>query len=49
MVTASSMHSGGVHVTAADGHTIFLNQNIEPRIWWSLGSRDGAETIGEFD
>jgi prepilin-type N-terminal cleavage/methylation domain-containing protein len=49
MVTASSLHSGGVHVTAADGHTVFVNQNIEPKVWWGLGSRNGAETLGDWE
>ncbi len=49
MVTPSSMHTGGVHSTAADGHTLFISQSIEPRVWWSLGSRNGGESIGSFD
>lgn len=49
MVSASSFHGSGLHVTYADGHTSFLTNNIEPRIWWSIGSRNGAETIGDFE
>lgn len=44
MVTASSMHGGGVHVVAADGHVAYLSDAIEPVVWWAIGSRDGGET-----
>lgn len=49
MVSASSYHTGGVHVTFADGRTTFTSNSIEPRVWWSFGSRNGAETISEVE
>jgi len=49
MVTASSMHGSGVHLTAADGSVHFVSLSIEPRIWWALGSRNGAEVGVEFE
>ncbi len=49
LVTASSMHNGGVHVTFADGHTNFVSSKIDNVIWWSLGSRNGGETTTELE
>jgi prepilin-type processing-associated H-X9-DG protein len=49
MVSASSFHRGGVHVTYADGHTSFVAQSIEPNVWWSIGSRAGSETLSPID
>lgn len=49
MVTASSMHGSGIHVTAVDGHVAFLNLAIEPAVWWGFGSRNGGESGGELE
>lgn len=49
MVSASSYHGGGIHVSFADGRTSFLSNQVEPKVWWSIGSRNGAETVSEFD
>jgi len=45
IVTPSSHHVHGVNVLMADGHVVFIEENIEMRIWWSMGSRDGDEVI----
>jgi hypothetical protein len=49
MVSASSFHGSGFHVTFTDGHTSFLTNNIEPRVWWSIGSRNGGEVVNDFE
>jgi prepilin-type N-terminal cleavage/methylation domain-containing protein/prepilin-type processing-associated H-X9-DG protein len=43
LVTPSSEHPGGVHVAMADGHVRFVADDIEPAVWWALGSRDGDD------
>ena len=42
---ATSSHSGGVNVAFADGSVHFIKDSINPVTWWSLGTREGAETI----
>ncbi len=42
---ASSSHSGGVNVGFADGSVHFIKDSINQVTWWSLGTRDGSETI----
>lgn len=49
MIPASSMHGSGFHMTYADGHTSFTSFSVEPRVWWSLGSRNGAEVTSDFE
>jgi prepilin-type N-terminal cleavage/methylation domain-containing protein/prepilin-type processing-associated H-X9-DG protein len=49
MVTASSMHTGGVNVVYADSHTHFVSSSIDPVVWWSIGSRNGGETTVETE
>lgn len=44
MVTPSSHHTGGVNVAFADGHVEFIADDIEPQIWWALGSRNGRDS-----
>ena len=44
-VTPGSEHHGGVNVAMADGHVRFVEDGIEPRIWWGMGSRNGAEAV----
>jgi prepilin-type N-terminal cleavage/methylation domain-containing protein/prepilin-type processing-associated H-X9-DG protein len=46
--TASSRHPGGVQVALADGSVRFVPQTIDINTWWALGSRDGAEVLGNY-
>jgi len=48
LLSASSEHEGGVHVLLVDGSVRFVSENIGSIIWWSIGTRDGKEVIGEF-
>lgn len=43
MIAASSPHPGGAQVLMGDGSVAFTNDDIEPVLWWGMGSRDGAE------
>ncbi len=44
-----SAHPGAVIAVFADGHTQTIQQNVEYKIWASLNTRAGSETInGEF-
>ena len=42
----SSNHVGGVFVLMADGHVVFVDDAIEARVWWAIGSRNGQEHVG---
>jgi len=43
--SARSWHPGGVNVTMTDGSVKFIKDSIAQLPWWSLGTRDGGETI----
>ncbi len=43
--TASSNHSGGVNVLMLDGQVRFVSNNVDRKIWWSVGSKSGSESI----
>jgi len=47
-VTAHSQHIGGVHSLFCDGHIQFISDNIALATWQGMGSRNGAEILGEF-
>ncbi|TWU56059.1 DUF1559 domain-containing protein [Rubripirellula reticaptiva] len=47
LVTPSSHHSGGVHVSMADGSVRFMTETIDRELYWALGSRNGGEVIKE--
>jgi prepilin-type N-terminal cleavage/methylation domain-containing protein/prepilin-type processing-associated H-X9-DG protein len=42
---ASSAHPGGANVLFGDGSVKFVKSTISYQIWWSLGTRNGAEVI----
>lgn len=49
VISATSAHTGGVHVMLADGAVRFVNERIERRTWRALGTRAGAEVLtGDF-
>lgn len=43
-----SMHTGGAHFGLADGQIRFISNNISTQTFAALGTRNGAETVGEF-
>lgn len=45
IVTARSMHHGGVNALAADGSTRFVKETIARNVWRGLGTRNGGETV----
>src|SRR5690606_10043297 len=47
-VTAGSRHAGGAQVVMADGHVEFLLDEIAPKVWWALGSRNGGEADVDY-
>lgn len=47
IVTPTSNHVGGVNVAFADGHVRFIQDSIDPHVWWAMGSRNGRERLDE--
>ena len=45
-ITASSLHTGGVHLALADGSVRFISDSIDRKVWRALGTRSGGESIG---
>ena len=43
--TPGSMHPGGVNVLFGDGTVRFINDSVNTRVWWAIGSRNGQEPI----
>ena len=43
-----SQHVGGAQFLLGDGSVRFISQNLDGRVLGALGSRNGAESIGEF-
>jgi prepilin-type N-terminal cleavage/methylation domain-containing protein len=44
----SSIHTGGAHGLLCDGSVRFVSENIDWQIRMGLGTRAGAEVVGEF-
>jgi prepilin-type N-terminal cleavage/methylation domain-containing protein/prepilin-type processing-associated H-X9-DG protein len=44
-MAAGSRHPGGVNVALLDGSVQFISENIEFKLWWAMGSRNGSETV----
>ena len=43
-----SFHTGGVHITLADGSGRFISENIDGHTFWALCGRADGEVVGEF-
>lgn len=48
VMSATSRHTGIVHVLMTDGAVKPASNNIDKTLWRALGSRAGNETIGDF-
>lgn len=48
LVTARSLHDGGVHVLMGDGRVRFLSDAVDLAIWRALSSRSGGE-VGQLE
>jgi len=48
VISARSMHVGGVQSLLADGSARFVSDNIHLPTWRALSTYDGEEVIGEF-
>jgi prepilin-type processing-associated H-X9-DG protein len=44
-IPPSSNHPGGINIGFADGSVRFLKNNVDYRIWWALGTRNGNEAV----
>ena len=44
-----SAHPQGANISFVDGHIQFINENVDPRIWSAIGSRNGRESVGTID
>lgn len=45
VITARSLHSGGVNALVMDGSVRFIKQGINHQVWRALGSRSGGEVL----
>jgi hypothetical protein len=43
-----SYHVGGAMFTMGDGSVQFLSENMDLKLYQSLATRGGGETVGEF-
>ena len=48
VITSRSYHTGSVNACLVDGSVRSVSENIDLRVWRSLGTRHGGEVIGEF-
>lgn len=48
VMTAASLHPGGVHVGFCDGSTRMVADSVDLTIWRALGSRAGGERVDSF-
>lgn len=46
--TARSWHGPGVNAAMADGAVRFVSESIDLQIWRALGTRSGAERVGDW-
>jgi len=44
-VSASSQHTGGVHVMFGDGSNRFVSENVDLGVWRAIGTRNGSEAV----
>ena len=47
LYSASSEHSNGVNLVRLDGSVAFVSNDIDEKVWWSLGSRKTGEVAAD--
>jgi prepilin-type processing-associated H-X9-DG protein len=47
-VSASSRHTGGVHVMMGDGSVRFVGNSVDLNTWRNVSTRNGGEVLGDF-
>jgi prepilin-type processing-associated H-X9-DG protein/prepilin-type N-terminal cleavage/methylation domain-containing protein len=47
VMTARSAHTGGVNVLFADGHTVFVSDAVDLRVWRAWGTPNGGEAVND--
>jgi prepilin-type N-terminal cleavage/methylation domain-containing protein len=48
IISARSLHTGGVHAMNADGSVRFVSDSIDLNLWRNVGTRAGGEVAGEW-
>ena len=48
IVTPTSNHHGGVNVCFADAHVQFIQDDVDPNVWWAMGSRDEGDIVATY-
>jgi len=48
VISARSLHSGGVNVVLADGSVRFVRDSVDANVWLGLGTRAGDEVPGDY-
>jgi prepilin-type N-terminal cleavage/methylation domain-containing protein/prepilin-type processing-associated H-X9-DG protein len=46
---AISMHAAGLNVALCDGSVKFLDQKLDPNVWWAIVTPDGHEILNTTD
>ncbi|MBS0265356.1 MAG: DUF1559 domain-containing protein [Planctomycetes bacterium] len=48
IITARSLHTGGVNLMYGDGRCSFVGNSIDRGVWRAIGTRRGSEVIGDL-
>jgi len=47
LITPSSRHPGGAQALMGDGRVVFVSNDVDMRVWWAAGSRNGRDDHGD--
>ena len=48
ILSARSLHAGGVNVALCDGSVRFVTNSIDWLVWQALGTSQGGEVVGNY-